>query len=60
MILNQWYAILESNEVKKEKQISVRRMGVNLVVWRSEDGQIIICVKTNALTEAWLSAQVKS
>jgi len=35
MIPNQWYAILESNEIKKGKIIGVTRMGEKLVVWRN-------------------------
>jgi len=34
MIPSQWYAILESIEVKKSKPIGVTRMGEKLVAWR--------------------------
>lgn len=40
MIPNQWYAILDSQEVKKDKPLGVKRLGENLVLWRTEDGKI--------------------
>ena len=40
MIPNQWYAILESNEIKKGKIIGVTRMGEKLVVWRNLKGEL--------------------
>lgn len=40
MIPNQWYVILSSREVKKNQVIGVRRMGLNLVVWRNSSGKI--------------------
>ena len=40
MIPNQWYAILESNEVKPGKPVGVTRMGEKLVLWRDEKGQV--------------------
>jgi len=39
MISNQWYAILESNEVKMGKILGVTRMGEKLVVWRNYRGE---------------------
>jgi phenylpropionate dioxygenase-like ring-hydroxylating dioxygenase large terminal subunit len=39
MIKNQWYAILESAEVRKQQLIGVTRMGEKLVVWRNSTGQ---------------------
>jgi phenylpropionate dioxygenase-like ring-hydroxylating dioxygenase large terminal subunit len=42
MIPNQWYAILESREVRLNKPIGVRRMGINLLAWRGKDGQIVL------------------
>lgn len=42
MIPNQWYAILESNEVKKGKAIGVTRMGDKLVAWRDSAGKLTI------------------
>jgi phenylpropionate dioxygenase-like ring-hydroxylating dioxygenase large terminal subunit len=42
MIPNQWYAILESNEVKKGKIIGVARMGEKLVAWRTSHGQVTV------------------
>ncbi len=40
MIPNQWYAILESGEVKPGKPVGVTRMGEKLVLWRDEKGQL--------------------
>ena len=42
MIPNQWYAILESNEIKKGKLIGVTRMGEKLVVWRNSQGKLSV------------------
>jgi phenylpropionate dioxygenase-like ring-hydroxylating dioxygenase large terminal subunit len=39
MIPNQWYAILESNEIPKGKPVAVKRLGEMLVFWRTHDGQ---------------------
>jgi phenylpropionate dioxygenase-like ring-hydroxylating dioxygenase large terminal subunit len=44
MIRNQWYAILESHEVKKQKLIGITRFGEKLVLWRDEIGKIY-CIK---------------
>lgn len=44
MIPNQWYAILESNEVKKGRPIGVTRMGEKLVAWRDTGGTVIVMV----------------
>jgi len=38
MIPNQWYAILESNEIKNSRIISVTRMGEKMVAWRNSKG----------------------
>jgi phenylpropionate dioxygenase-like ring-hydroxylating dioxygenase large terminal subunit len=40
MIPNQWYVILESNQVKPGKPVGVTRMGEKLVLWRDERGQV--------------------
>ncbi|MHA2317708.1 MAG: Rieske 2Fe-2S domain-containing protein, partial [Candidatus Hodarchaeales archaeon] len=40
MIPNQWYAILESKEVKKGKVIGVTRLGEKLAFWRTGDGEV--------------------
>lgn len=42
MIPNQWYAILESNEVKKGKPVGFTRMGEKMVAWRSRNGQPVV------------------
>ena len=40
MIPNQWYAILESNEVKRGRPVGVTRMGEKMVAWRGTNGQV--------------------
>jgi phenylpropionate dioxygenase-like ring-hydroxylating dioxygenase large terminal subunit len=42
MIPNQWYAILESNEVKKGRPIGFTRMGEKMVAWRDSKGQLTV------------------
>jgi phenylpropionate dioxygenase-like ring-hydroxylating dioxygenase large terminal subunit len=42
MIPNQWYAILESNEIKPGKILGVTRMGEKLVAWRSPLGELSV------------------
>ena len=42
MIANQWYAILESNEVKNGKPIGVTRMGEKMVAWRDSSGKVTV------------------
>jgi phenylpropionate dioxygenase-like ring-hydroxylating dioxygenase large terminal subunit len=42
MINNQWYAILESNEVKKGKIVGVTRMGEKMVAWRNQRGELSV------------------
>jgi phenylpropionate dioxygenase-like ring-hydroxylating dioxygenase large terminal subunit len=41
MIRNQWYAILDSGEVKAGRPLGVTRMGEKLVLWRQKDGKIV-------------------
>lgn len=38
MIRNQWYVILRSKELKKDKTLGVLRMGERLVLWRDRQG----------------------
>lgn len=40
MIYNQWYAVLPSKAVSKDQVIGVRRMNLNLALFRSEDGKL--------------------
>lgn len=40
MIRNQWYAILESNEIKTGRLLGVTRLGEKLVVWRTPEGEV--------------------
>jgi phenylpropionate dioxygenase-like ring-hydroxylating dioxygenase large terminal subunit len=42
MIPNQWYAILESREVKRGRPIGVTRMGEKLVAWRDRSGKVAV------------------
>jgi phenylpropionate dioxygenase-like ring-hydroxylating dioxygenase large terminal subunit len=42
MIRNQWYAIFESNEVRKGKPVAVTRMGEKLVAWRDSQGKVSV------------------
>jgi phenylpropionate dioxygenase-like ring-hydroxylating dioxygenase large terminal subunit len=41
MIRNQWYAVLESKEVKKGRLLGVTRLGERLVFWRDEQGNTV-------------------
>lgn len=41
MIRNQWYAVLESKEVKVGRPVGVTRMAERLVFWRAADGQVV-------------------
>ena len=41
MIRDQWYAVLESREVKKGKLLGVTRLGERLVFWRGTDGKVV-------------------
>jgi phenylpropionate dioxygenase-like ring-hydroxylating dioxygenase large terminal subunit len=40
MIANQWYVLLESDEVKRQP-VGVTRMGEKMVFWRDGDGKVI-------------------
>lgn len=40
MIPNQWYAVLDSRQVKKNKLIGVTRFSQKLVFWRDESGEV--------------------
>jgi phenylpropionate dioxygenase-like ring-hydroxylating dioxygenase large terminal subunit len=42
MIPNQWYAILESNEIRKGRIIGVTRMGEKMVAWRNIHGELSV------------------
>jgi phenylpropionate dioxygenase-like ring-hydroxylating dioxygenase large terminal subunit len=42
VIPNQWYAILESNEVKKGKPVGFTRMGEKIVAWRDSKGRLSV------------------
>ena len=40
MIKNQWYAVLDSKEIKRNKLIGVTRMAEKLVFWRDDDNEV--------------------
>lgn len=40
MIYNQWYAILPSKAVKQNKIVSVKRLNLNLVLFRNTKGEL--------------------
>jgi phenylpropionate dioxygenase-like ring-hydroxylating dioxygenase large terminal subunit len=42
MIPNQWYAILESNEIKRGKITAVTRMGEQMIAWRDSSGKATV------------------
>ena len=42
MIRNQWYAILESTEVRRGRPVGVTRMGEKLVAWRDSQGKVTV------------------
>lgn len=42
MIPNQWYAILESDEIKPGQVIGVTRMGEKMVAWRNLRGELSV------------------
>jgi len=44
MIRNQWYAVLPSKVVKQDKPLGVKRLGMDLVFFRTSTGQIA-CLK---------------
>jgi phenylpropionate dioxygenase-like ring-hydroxylating dioxygenase large terminal subunit len=41
MISNQWYPILESRQLRRDKPIGVTRLGERLVLWRAANGHIV-------------------
>jgi phenylpropionate dioxygenase-like ring-hydroxylating dioxygenase large terminal subunit len=44
MIKNQWYAVLESKELKINKLLGAKRLGERLAFWRNNKGEVI-CFK---------------
>ena len=48
MIPNQWYAVLDSRELKTGKPLGIRRIGENMVLWRTVEGNIA-CLKDQCL-----------
>ena len=46
MIPNQWYIILESNELKPNRVMGLRRMGEQMVLWRDADGKVACLADT--------------
>jgi phenylpropionate dioxygenase-like ring-hydroxylating dioxygenase large terminal subunit len=43
MIFNQWYAILDSKELKKNKPLRITRLNQNIALWRDEKN-IVCCI----------------
>ncbi len=41
MIRNQWYAVLDSQEVKSGRPVGVTRLGEKLVFWRNQSGTVV-------------------
>jgi phenylpropionate dioxygenase-like ring-hydroxylating dioxygenase large terminal subunit len=41
MIPNQWYAVLESNEVPRGQPVGVIRLGEKLAFWHDSRGQVV-------------------
>ncbi len=56
MIPNQWYAVLESSEVKRGKPVGVTRLGEKLVFWRTARGEVACASDICAHRGAALSA----
>jgi phenylpropionate dioxygenase-like ring-hydroxylating dioxygenase large terminal subunit len=44
MIYNQWYIVLESKELKKDKPLKIKRFNEDLVIWRN-DYKNISCIQ---------------
>jgi phenylpropionate dioxygenase-like ring-hydroxylating dioxygenase large terminal subunit len=42
MIPNQWYVILNSNEVRENKIIGITRMGEKMIAWRNSSGNAAV------------------
>jgi len=40
MIFNQWYVILESKELKKNKPLKIKRFNEQLSIWRNEKNEV--------------------
>jgi phenylpropionate dioxygenase-like ring-hydroxylating dioxygenase large terminal subunit len=47
MIRNQWYILLDSDEVK-DKPVGVTRMGEKMVFWRNRAGKVTCSVPSTA------------
>lgn len=42
MIPNQWYPILQTSDIKKDRPTGVRRLGQELVMWRDLNGKLVL------------------
>ncbi len=51
MIFNQWYIILESRELKKGKSLRIKRLNIDLALWRDQDRLRCVALPTNVVTE---------
>ena len=54
MIRNQWYAVMDSSQIKS-KPVGVTRMGERLVFWRDADGKVSCLYDTCAHRGVMLS-----
>ena len=48
MIPNQWYAVLESREIKRGEVLGATRMGMKLAFWRTSDNSLY-CIKDQCI-----------
>jgi phenylpropionate dioxygenase-like ring-hydroxylating dioxygenase large terminal subunit len=48
LIADQWYAILDARELKNGKPLGVKRLGEDLVLWRTTEGEIA-CLRDQCL-----------
>ncbi len=41
MLKNKWYIIAESKEVTADKILKIRRFGIDLILWRNKEGDVL-------------------
>jgi phenylpropionate dioxygenase-like ring-hydroxylating dioxygenase large terminal subunit len=44
MIYNQWYLILDSKELKKGRPLRIKRLNIDLALWRDQENQVCCIV----------------
>jgi len=59
MIKNQWYAVLESREIRAGKLTGVTRLGERLVFWKNNNNEIV-CLKDKCAHRGASGAKSKS